>query len=262
MAMPPTALTIAASDPIGGAGLQADLATFAALGVHGTSAVTAVTAQSLTEVAVVEAVNRSTVLAQIDAVIAIFELAALKTGMLRRADVVDLIAERVLAGHLPAPVVDPVMVDGRGVRLVDSSVEAAYRELLFPSARVITPNRSEAELLCGAVLPTPEEVLENIDCFRAMAPAVVVTGGAFEGDADDVLITSDEALVFSGRRIPTPNVRGSGCTFASAVAGYLAHGLDLKTAVKRAQSFVHGALGVSASWQLDGPGPISHAFSG
>ena len=166
--MPPVLLTIAASDPLGGAGVQADLATFAAFGVHGASALTAVTAQSLTAVTASAAVETDLVAAQIDAVAAHLGLAGAKTGLLRRREVVELVAERVERGVLPAPVVDPVMVDGRGVRFVSDEVEDAYRQLLFPLALVVTPNRAEAELLARRRLPSAEAVLDAADVFRAL----------------------------------------------------------------------------------------------
>ena len=157
--MPPVLLTIAASDPLGGAGVQADLATFAALGVHGASALTAVTAQSLTAVTASDPVQTSLVAAQIDAAADHLGVDGAKTGLLRRREIVELVATRIERGVLPAPVVDPVMVDGRGTRFVSGDVEDAYRERLFPLAQAITPNRSEAELLAGASLPSAEAVL-------------------------------------------------------------------------------------------------------
>ena len=259
--MPPVLLTIAASDPLGGAGVQADLATFAALGVHGASALTAVTAQSLTAVTASAAVEADLVAAQIDAVAAHLGLAGVKTGLLRRREVVELVAERVERGVLPAPVVDPVMVDGRGVRFVSDEVEDAYRQLLFPLALVVTPNRAEAELLARRRLPSAEAVLDAAEVFRALgAQAVVVTGGGFDGDPDNVVITERRAWAVRGSRIATDNVRGSGCTFSAALAACLALGAGLEQAVESAGRFVRAAIEASAGWRLDGPGPVSHAL--
>ena len=262
--MPPVLLTIAASDPLGGAGVQADLATFAAFGVHGASALTTVTAQSLTAVTAVEPVGTDLVARQIDSVASELGVAGAKTGLLRRAEVVDLVADRVEGGVLPPPVVDPVMVDGRGVPFVAAEVQDAYRERLFPLARAITPNRREAELLAGTPLPGPEAVLDSADVFRALgAPAVVVTGGAFEGRPDDVVITaSGDAWVEPGHRVHTSNVRGSGCTFSAALAAGLALGHSLEDAVATAGRFVRSAIEASAAWSLTGPGPISHTIPG
>ena len=259
--MPPVLLTIAASDPLGGAGVQADLATFAALGVHGASALTAVTAQSLTAVTAAEPVEVGLVAAQVDSVATTLGVAGAKTGLLRRREVVELVADRVESGVLPPPVVDPVMVDGKGVRFVDDDVEQAYRQRLFPRARVLTPNRREAELLAGAPLPSPEAVLDRAETFRALgAGAVVVTGGAFDGDPDDVVITGRDAWAVPGPRIPTDNVRGSGCTFSAALAAMLALGAGLDDAVADAGRFVRTAIEAAARWQLDGSGPVSHAL--
>ena len=257
--MPPVLLTIAASDPLGGAGVQADLATFAALGVHGTSALTMVTAQSLTAVAAAAPVDAGLVAAQIDSVAAELGVDGAKTGLLRRREVVELVSERVESGVLPAPVVDPVMVDGRGVRFVSDEVEDAYRRRLFPLARAITPNRAEAELLSGTPLPDAEAVLNCADAFRALgAEAVVVTGGGFDGQPDDVVITPSRAWAVPGTRILTENVRGSGCTFSAALASNLALGADLEQAVQAAGRFVRSAIESAAGWTLEGRGPVSH----
>ena len=262
--MPPVLLTIAASDPLGGAGVQADLATFAAFGVHGASALTTVTAQSLTAVTAVEPVGADLVARQIDSVASELGVAGAKTGLLRRAEVVELVADRVERGVLPAPVVDPVMVDGRGVPFVAAEVQDAYRERLFPLALAITPNRREAELLAGTSLPGPEAVLDSADAFRALgAPAVVVTGGGFDGRPDDVVITaSGDAWAEPGHRVHTSNVRGSGCTFSAALAAGLALGQSLEDAVSTAGRFVRSAIKASATWSLAGPGPVSHTVPG
>ena len=261
--MPPVLLTIAASDPLGGAGVQADLATFAALGVHGTSALTAVTVQSLRAVTAVEPVRAEVVAAQIESVAADLDVAGAKTGLLRRREVVELVADSVERGVLPAPVVDPVMVDGSGVPFVAAEVQAAYRQRLFPLARVITPNRREAELLAGRPLPGPDAVLECSATFRALgAEAVVVTGGGFDGDPDDVVIASDgQNWVERGARILTGNDRGSGCTFSAALAACLAHGASLPQAVAEARRFVRAAIESSAPWRLAGRGPVSHLLN-
>ena len=259
--MPPVLLTIAASDPLGGAGVQADLATFAAFGVHGASALTAVTAQSLTRVAAVDPVDAGLVAHQIDSVASTLGVAGAKTGLLRRREVVELVADRVERGTLPAPVVDPVMVDGRGELFVAEEVESAYRERLFPLARAITPNRREAELLAGTSLPGPEAVLECAKLFRGLgSDAVVVTGGAFDGQPDDVVITAaGDAWVEPGQRVHTGNVRGSGCTFSAALAAGLTLGHSLEDAVAAAGRFVRAAIKTASEWSLDGPGPVSHA---
>ena len=244
--------------------MQADLATFAAFGVHGASALTAVTAQSLTTVAAVAPVGVDLVADQIDSVASSLGVAGAKTGLLRRREVVELVARRVERGGLPAPVVDPVMVDGRGVLFVGNEVVVAYRERLFPLALAITPNRREAELLAGMSLPGPEAVLDCAEVFRGLgSDAVVVTGGAFDGQPDDVVITAaGDAWVEPGHRVHTGNVRGSGCTFSAALAAGLALGQGLDDAVAAAGRFVRSAIETSATWPLKGPGPVSHTVPG
>lgn len=259
MAAPPVALTIAASDPLGGAGLQADLITFAHRGVHGVSAVTAVTAQTRSAVTQVEMVSPELVAAQIDGIVEELPVVAVKTGLLARAAVVELIAERVRAGRLPAPIVDPVMVDGQGRRFIDPSVEQAYRDHLFPLAQVITPNLAEASLLVGEPLTAVSDVVDHAAALRALGPEiVVVTGGAFADDPQDVCVTSDAMWSSKHERVETTNVRGSGCTFAAAVTAEVAHGFDLLEAIGLAGEFVHDAIVDSASWPFGPGGPVSH----
>ena len=259
MAAPPVALTVAASDPLGGAGLQADLATFAHRGVHGVCAVTAVTAQTREKVEMVELVSTEMVVAQIEGIISEFPVSAVKTGLLARAAVVELIAEVVIAERLPAPIVDPVMVNGRGRRFIDRSVESAYRDHLFPVAQVITPNLAEASLLVGKQLRRVEDIAEHAAELRALgAQVVVVTGGAFEGAPQDVCVTADAIWSAKHERVDTTNVRGSGCTFAAAVTADVAHGYDPLEAIGLAGEFVHDAIVDSASWPFGPGGPVSH----
>ena len=259
MATPPVALTIAASDPLGGAGLQADLATFAHRGVHGVSAITAVTAQTRERVERVELVSDELVTAQISGIVSELPVAAVKTGLLARASVVEMIAREVEAGRLPAPVVDPVMVNGRGRRFIDESVERAYRDHLFPRALVITPNLAEASLLVGRRLSGMDDIVGSAARLRALGPqVVVVTGGAFEGDPQDVCVTADAIWSSKHERIDTSNVRGSGCTFAAAITAEVAHGFDVLEAIGLAGEFVRDAIEDSADWPFGPGGPVSH----
>lgn len=239
--------------------MQADSTTFAAFGVHGACAVTSVTAQTLTEMTASSPVPADVVAAQIDAVASELHPVGVKTGLLSRSEIVRLVATRVRGGALPAPVVDPVMVDGSGKRFVSADVEHAYRETLFPLARALTPNRAEAELLVGAELPCAEAVLDNAKALHALgAAAVVVTGGGFTDSADDVVLSRERCWTVPGPRIHSPNVRGSGCTFSAGLASALACGADLPAAVDAARAFVRKALERSAAWRLRGAGPISH----
>lgn len=260
---PPIVLTIAASDPLGGAGIQADLATFAAFGVHGTCAVTSITAQSLTAVTAVSPVSAEMLEAQIRSVVGSPDLspAAVKTGLLLDCGSVETVAALIDDHAMPAPVVDPVMVDSRGCRFVAADVEEAYRRRLFPRARVITPNRGEAELMLGTAIVDAEAALDHAEAFRSLgAPAVVVTGGGFDGPPDDVAITADRAWAVPGMRIRTSNVRGSGCTFSAALACCLARGRGLEDAIATAGRFVRSAIAASARWSVEGKGPVAHTL--
>ena len=249
---PPIVLTVAAHDPLGGAGIAADLTTLAALDVHGMVAVTAVTAQRFGAVERVHPIDADLLAAQIDAATADCRVATMKVGLLLHADQVEVVAARVVDGRLPAPVVDPVMVDGHGTRFVPEGVETASRELLFPRAAVLTPNRAEAELLAA----DPAALAE------LGADLVVVTGG--RSDATDLLVDAEGAVEeVSGEWIDTPHVRGSGCTFAAALTAGLAHGKSPTEAARRAKDFVTERLRDSAMWDLAPPGtagPVSHRF--
>ena len=265
---PPVVLSIAATDSGGGAGLAADLATFAALGVHGTLVVTAVTAQDTSDVHAIHVVPADVVAAQLDAVLGDLPPAAVKTGMLGSAATVRLVAER--CAGLPL-VVDPVLRATTGAVLGDAGVVAAYREHLLPVATVITPNADEARALLGLA---PGDATPAPDLARALAalgPAVVLTGGPPLGEAQSESTgqhpcTDWIALPGSGEPIPIPhpavatsNDHGTGCTFASALAAHLAHGLDLSTAARQAAAYVTTQLQLSSTWDLGaGRGPIAH----
>lgn len=246
---PPIALAVAAHDPLGGAGLAADLTTFAAHGVHGMAAVTAVTAQRFDRVERVEPTSPDLLAAQLDGILADVRVDALKVGLLFSVDHVAVLAERIAPGRLPPPVVDPVMVTGRGDRFVPEAVERAARALLFPKAAVLTPNRTEADLLGD----TPGELA------ALGAGLVVVTRGA--APADELLVDSDGTTeILPGDWIDTGNVRGSGCTFAAAVAARLALGSTAREAVAAAKAFVSSRIRDSADWTIGAgsAGPVSH----
>jgi hydroxymethylpyrimidine/phosphomethylpyrimidine kinase len=224
---PPVVLTIAGSDPCGGAGIQADLKTFAALGAYGASVVTAITAQNSRGVTAVAAVPPALVAAQLDSVLADLPVAAVKVGMLTSVRTAALIAER----ELPNLVLDPVLSASAGGELGNR----AAIELLLPCATVVTPNRAEAVGLTGRW--------------------VVVTGS---GD-DDVLYHDGVAHTLATQRIDTRNTHGTGCTFSSAVAARLAFGDPVPDAVRRAKEYVTGALRGAAGWTLgSGAGPLDH----
>ena len=263
---PPTALAISAHDPLGGAGAIADMTTFAAFGVHGVQAVTALTVQHFDSVDAVQRVDPDFVSRQIDAILDEVRPAAVKTGLLGSAEVVADVARRVADGGMVAPVVDPVLVDGRGNRIASDDVEAVYREELFPRARVITPNLREAQILAGRELRSMEEILAAAGTLAGLgADLVVVTAGALGGaDAVDVVVGSDgSTTLIRSPRYETSNVRGSGCTFAAAITAALARGTSAIDAVNEAKRFVSAGISASANWDLAGTkaGPVSHLMS-
>lgn len=256
---PPVALTIAGSDSGGGAGIQADLKTFAAHGVFGTSAITALTAQNTTGVSAVSAVEPDFVRAQIDAVLADLPVAAVKTGMLGTPSIVELVAE--MADRLPNLVVDPVLVAASGDRLFEADAERAYLRRLFPLATVVTPNLFEAGVLLGRELATVDDA---VDAARELAVTgagcVVVKGGHLRGqdEAVDVVWHAGRIELLRAPWIPTANNHGTGCTFAAATAAMLARGEELLPALRAAKAYVHRGLTVGATWRLGhGHGPLA-----
>ena len=259
---PPVALTIAGSDSSGGAGVQADLKTFAALGVFGASAITALTAQNTTGVRDVHGVPVANVVAQVEAVLDDLDVRAVKTGMLGTADVVRAVA--ALADRLPHLVVDPVMVASSGARLLEVAAERAYVEALLPRAAVLTPNLHEAQVLLGASITTLAEQREAARALGGLGPrAVLVKGGhAVVGTSDeavDVLWDGQRLLELRSPRISGGNDHGTGCSLASAIAAGLAKGDDLRTAVAGAKAYVARALAGGAGWRLGaGHGPLDH----
>jgi hydroxymethylpyrimidine/phosphomethylpyrimidine kinase len=245
---PPVLLTIAGSDSGGGAGIQADLKTFAALGAYGASVITAVTAQNTTGVTAIHPVPAEVVAAQLDAVLTDLPVAAVKVGMVGDPAVAAVIASR--AADLPHLVVDPVLVATAGDRL--GSVAAV--EVLLAYAQVLTPNRQEARALAGNRGGTPEADAEEL---AARGPrAVVVTGSEL---AVDVLRYAGTTSVLAGEPVETANNHGSGCTFSSAIAVRLAAGDAIPEAVRAAKQYVTAALRGGSQWRLGaGPGPLDH----
>jgi hydroxymethylpyrimidine/phosphomethylpyrimidine kinase len=239
-----TALTIAGSDSGGGAGIQADLKTFAALGVYGTSAITALTAQNTVAVTGVHAAPAAFVAAQIDAVVADLGCDAVKTGMLGTAAIVEVVAAAIQRHRLPHVVVDPVMVAKSGDHLLAAEAVDAVRRVLVPLADVVTPNVPEAEVLTGRTIRTVDDAVGAAHALRALgARAVVVKGGHLErADIVDVLLAGDRVIELAGERVAGVHTHGTGCTFASAIAARLALGDAIEPAVRAAQTFVREAM--------------------
>lgn len=254
-----TALTIAGSDSGGGAGVQADLKTFAAHQVYGLSAVTAVTAQNSHGVAAVHAVPADVVASQIEAVVTDFGARAVKTGMLVNAAIVEAVAAAVARFELANLVVDPVLYASHGTPLLDAEGVAALRTQLLPQARVATPNRPEAERLTGCAIASARDAADAARRIHAMgADAVIVTGGHLPGgEVIDVLFDGGEIVELPGTRIATAHSHGTGCTFAAAVAAALALGRTLPEAARTAKRYVEDGLrkpvGIGG-----GAGPLSH----
>ncbi len=252
---PVVALTIAGSDSGGGAGIQADLKTFAALRVYGTSAVTALTAQNTRGVTGVHAVPAGFVVAQVEAVLADLDVRAVKTGMLATPEVVAAVAALAAAGRLPHLVVDPVMVASSGDRLLAQAAERAYVDLLLPHAQVLTPNLLEAQALLAGSIRTLAEQREAARALGALGPRVVVVKGGHAtadagGEAVDVVWDGATVRELRGPWVETDNTHGTGCTFAAAVAAGLARGTEVLEAVAAAKAYVAGALQAGALWQL------------
>jgi hydroxymethylpyrimidine/phosphomethylpyrimidine kinase len=261
MSQPLVALTVAGSDSGAGAGLQADLKAFSALGVFATTVVSAVTAQNTAGVRGVWPLGPEAVEAQLAAVLEDFRLSAAKTGMLATADNVAVVARHAEAGELPNLVVDPVMVSSTGQRLLDAGAERAYLDLLVPQALVVTPNLREAALLSGRRIGSAAEMLEAADQLRHRTGAafVLVKGGHLDGAPTDVLVGPDTAQVLSGSRVESANTHGSGCSLASALAAYLCLGHPVPEAARLAKRYVSRAIEGSRAWTLgSGHGPLDH----
>ncbi|HSJ43764.1 MAG TPA: bifunctional hydroxymethylpyrimidine kinase/phosphomethylpyrimidine kinase [Euzebyales bacterium] len=253
------ALTIAGSDSGGGAGVQADLKTFSALGCYGTSVITALTAQNTVAVTAIEPVRPAFVAAQIDAVLGDIGTDATKIGMLHSAAVIDTVAER-LAHHDPGPIVlDPVMVAKSGDRLLDADAVDALSRRLLPIALVITPNAPEAEALTGQPVRTEVDALDAARRLAALGPRyVVIKGGHLHTeDVADLLLVDDTPVVVRGPRHPGRHTHGTGCTFASAMAAGLALGHDVEAAFRDARAYVDGAIRHAPAIG-QGEGPLGH----
>lgn len=237
------ALTIAGSDSGGGAGIQADLKTFAALGVYGTSALTAITAQNTVGVTQIYELSPKLVGAQIDAIIADIGAHAVKTGMLATEAIIAAIAEKIRVHRLKNLVVDPVMVATSGDLLIKKSAVAALRSELIPLATVVTPNIPEAEVLTGLKIRAGGDIEKAARRMIEMgARAVVIKGGHLKGPAVDLFFNGKTARVLVAPRIRTKNTHGTGCTFSAAIAAYLAQGKNLENAVRAAKKYITEAI--------------------
>ena len=253
------ALSIGGSDSGGGAGIQADLRTFMALKVHGCSVITCITAQNSVEVKCVEAVEKNTLISQIDTIFSDFAINALKTGMLLNESIIIDTASK-LSNYSIAKIIDPVMVTRTGAKLLEDSAINAYKKLLLPIADLVTPNTYEANLLSGLEISSEEDIENSARNIIGLgAKAVLIKGGGLKD-----MKGKDFFLDLDGRKewlvnnfINTKNTHGSGCTLSAAICGYIALGFELLDSIRKAKLFVEKSLG--NSYKIgSGPGPLGH----
>jgi hydroxymethylpyrimidine/phosphomethylpyrimidine kinase len=255
----PVVLTIAGSDSGAGAGIQADLKTFAALGVYGVTVITAITAQNTVGVRAVQDIDPDVIAAQLDAVAEDFSIAALKTGMLSSAAIIQAVVAGVKRHALRPLVVDPVMIAKSGDRLLHADAVETLRRRLLPLAQVVTPNIPEAEVLSGLQIRTQAD---RVAAGRAImglgAHAVVIKGGHSDEDPIvDLLVDPEGVHEFRAARIATASTHGTGCTFSAAIAAALGRGEDLVAAVGEARAYLSSAL-AQAPGLGHGHGPLNH----
>ncbi|MGB5914838.1 MAG: bifunctional hydroxymethylpyrimidine kinase/phosphomethylpyrimidine kinase, partial [Phormidesmis sp.] len=242
---PPVALTIAGSDSGGGAGIQADLRTFSFHQVHGTSALTCVTAQNTTGVSRVDALPPAAVIAQIEAVTSDMSVRAAKTGMLLNQAIIEAVAAHLDRYPIANLVVDPVMVSRTGAKLIDQGAIAALKSQLLPLATILTPNHYEAQILADMEITSLADMQTAAQKILALGPkAVIVKGGGFSGDllGVDVWCEGGQDEVLRTQPVETTNTHGTGCTLSSAIAANLAKEVSPLAAVKSAKGYVTGAL--------------------
>ena len=256
-----TALTIAGTDPSGGAGIQADIKTMTANGVYAMSAVTALVAQNTTGVKSIMEVTPEFLAEQLDCVFTDIMPDAVKTGMVSSVPLIQVIARKLKQYEARRIVVDPVMVATSGARLISEDAIETLKQELFPLATVLTPNIPEAEVLSGQSIKTAEDMISAAKVISdSYHCAVLCKGGHDLNDANDLLYYEGMARWFRGKRINNPNTHGTGCTLSSAIASNLAKGYDLPTAVEQAKEYISGAL--AAMLDLgSGSGPMDHGFA-
>jgi hydroxymethylpyrimidine/phosphomethylpyrimidine kinase len=253
----PCALTIAGSDSSAGAGIQADLKTFAALGVYGSSAITAITAQNTLGVRAAQDIAPSLVEAQIDAVLEDIRADAAKTGMLSSPAIIEAVAGRVRKWNLRL-VVDPVMMAKSGDPLLQPEAITTLRSVLLPLAEVVTPNLPEAEILLGRRVETLDDMRDAAAAIFALGPRhVVVKGGHRSTEPVDIYFDGERFVELRAERIETPHTHGTGCTFSAAIAAFLARGLSVKEAVVRAKQYITEAIRYAPGLG-HGHGPVEH----
>lgn len=262
------ALTIAGSDSGGGAGIQADLKTFSALGCFGMSAITALTAQNTVAVTGIQEIAPDFIAKQIDAVIDDIGVDAVKIGMLSSPDIIAVVADRLKAHNVQRIVLDPVMVAKSGDKLLRDEAIDALKTELFPIATIITPNMPEAEVLSGESVQTNDDLERVGKMLIELGPqAVLVKGGHFTGeDSDDCLLVKTVQGIdiqwLPDKRIDSPNTHGTGCTLSSAIAAHLAKGFEIVEAVKAGKKYISEAIAAGADYKIGhGHGPVHHFYN-
>jgi hydroxymethylpyrimidine/phosphomethylpyrimidine kinase len=259
----PVALTIAGSDSGGGAGIQADLRTFAFHKVHGTSAITCVTAQNTLAVNRVDVLPSEAVMAQVEAVAEDIGFDAVKTGLLPNAEIILAVSQIVQNNRMQTLVVDPVMVSRSGAQLIDADAIAALKTHLIPQALILTPNRYEAEILSNQPIETLEDMKAAAIAIHRLGPRfLIIKGGSCTGtlQGTDIWFDGQHVEVLQVAPIPTLNTHGTGCTLSAAITAQLARGQSPLNAVKAAKHYVTQAL--QHTLQIgQGPGPVGHWFS-
>ena len=253
-------LTIAGSDCSGGAGIQADLKTFAAHGHYGMSVITALTAQNTTGVYAVVDMTPTFVTEQIKCVFSDIKPDSVKIGMVSSASLIETIASELRISKPAYLVIDPVMVSTSGSRLLSEDAMEALIINLLPLATIITPNIAEAEALTDMTITTKEDMIQAAKKIAATLPvAILIKGGHLAHCADDLLYDKGQITWFSSDRINNPNTHGTGCTLSSAIASNLAEGMTLQISIQKAKDYISGALkdGLNLG---NGSGPLNHQF--
>ncbi|MGI6412140.1 MAG: bifunctional hydroxymethylpyrimidine kinase/phosphomethylpyrimidine kinase [Syntrophomonadaceae bacterium] len=253
-------LSIAGSDSCGGAGIQADLRTFSALGTYGMTAITAITAQNTTGVFKVHELDGDMVRAQINCLFEDIEISAVKIGMVSSIEVIETIADCLLENRATNIVLDPVMVSKSGYHLLRPESKEALIRTLFPVADIVTPNLFEAEAITGKKIRTIDEMKKAaVEIYQLGVRNVAVKGGHLSGEPIDVVFDGKEFELLEGKRIPTSNTHGTGCSFSSAIAAYMARGFTAREAARKAKQYLR--IAIENSIKLGhGAGPIHHFY--
>lgn len=254
----PIAMTIAGSDSIAGAGVQADLKTFAALGVYGTCVLTAITAQNTQTVSAIHEIPAPIISRQIDAIVSDVKIEAVKIGMLFSPEIIKMVSLKIREAKLDNIVVDPVMIAKSGANLTKPEAVISLKSLLLPLAKIVTPNIPEAQILCGHKIDSEEDIRRSAQEIKELGPkSVVIKGGHLSGPATDLFYDGNKFEEFTSPRISTKNTHGTGCTFSSAIAAQLANRLELSEAVSKAKKYVTASIKHSLSIG-HGNGPLDH----